>query len=90
MVSTYIVQTEEKAAVKFDDDVEPEWTFKVKVFHGLLDIMILQLEPPFTVTKKITTLFKEVNLSSLLELQETEVPRLVEAYPEDLSNGLPT
>ena len=83
-----------KAAVKFDDDIDPERIFKVKVFHGILDIMILQLESRFTGTKKITSLFRVVNPSSLLELQETEinteVSRLVEAYPEDLSNALAT
>ena len=35
------------AAVKFDDDIDPERIFKVKVFHGILDIMIL-LSPPAT------------------------------------------
>lgn len=83
-----------KAAVKFDDDIDPERIFKVKVFHGILDIMILQLESRFAGTKKITSLFKVVYPSSLLELRETEinieVSRLVEAYPEDLSNALAT
>ena len=56
------------ATGKIEDDIDPEQTFKVKVFYGILDIIILHLESRFTVTKKITSLFKVVNPLSLLEL----------------------